>query len=171
MHLLEEQPQEFVERYLVKEMRMQGFSARVLTLAVVGNLVLSSQAKAISNSSLTVAVSGMRNQKGQVCLSLFSEDQGFPSSNERALDYRCVKAEKTPLAVKFSNLSPGSYAVAVFHDENEDGILNRGFLGIPKEGFGFSRNPKILTGPPSFKDAAILVTEPNTEIQIQLEYF
>lgn len=150
---------------------MQRFSAHVLTLAVVGSLVLSPDANAISNSNLTVTVSGLRNQKGRVCFSLFADGQGFPSNSDRALESRCVKVVNTLPAVTFKNLSAGSYAVAVFHDEDGDGIFKRGFLGIPKEGFGFSRNPAILTGPPSFKDAAVSVTDQSLQIQIQLKYF
>ncbi len=39
-----------------------------------------------------------------------------------------------------ANLPVGSYAVSLFHDRNQDGVLNRGELGIPSEGFGFSNN-------------------------------
>lgn len=64
----------------------------------------------------------------------------------------------------------GRYAVAVIHDANEDGKLNSGFLGIPKEGFGFSRNPKIRTSAPDFEDTAILLADQSTSIQILLKY-
>ena len=148
---------------------MQRFSAFGLLLAVVG-IGISSRANAISNSSLTVTVIELRNQQGQVCFSLFSDSKGFPSSSDRALQSRCINARETPLAVTFSNLSPGSYAVAVIHDTNGDGTLNRGFLGIPKEGFGFSRNPRIFAGPPSFRGTAVLVEGQSTNIQIQLNY-
>ncbi|NJN30861.1 MAG: DUF2141 domain-containing protein [Synechococcales cyanobacterium RM1_1_8] len=72
---------------------------------------------------------------------------------------------------RFDNLEPGTYAVAAFHDANGDGLLNRGLMGIPREGFGFSNNPKILVGAPSFKKAAIALTQTQLAIQIQLKYF
>ncbi len=68
-------------------------------------------------------------------------------------------------------MKAGNYAVAVFHDQNNDRILNNNVFGIPKEGFGFSRNPEIRTGAPKFSEAAFLVAGPNTNIQIQLKYF
>ena len=150
-------------------MKMQNFLAGVLTLAAVGNLVLSPVVDAAARNSLTVTVSGLRNQKGRVCFSLFADSQGFPSSNSRALQSRCITAV-TP-AVTFNNLNEGSYAVAVFHDEDGDGVLKRNFLGIPKQGFGFSRNPGIFSGPPSFEDTAVSVKNQSTKIQIQLKYF
>ncbi|GAA6620321.1 hypothetical protein NUACC26_061370 [Scytonema sp. NUACC26] len=74
-----------------------------------------------------------------------------------------------PLTVTFKNLQPGSYAVAVLHDTNSDKKANRNGLGIPLEGFGFSENPVIRTGPPKFNDA-VLVAGSTTNIQIQLNY-
>lgn len=150
---------------------MQRLRASLLLLAIFGNLMVSSSAKAVSHSNLTVTISGLKNQRGQICLSLFSSPQGFPGGSDRAVQTNCVKVADTPLAVRFQNLKVGNYAVAVIHDTNSDGTLNRNGLGIPTEGFGFSQNPKILTGPPQFGDSAVLVAGPQTDIQIQLLYF
>lgn len=76
-----------------------------------------------------------------------------------------------PLVVAFENLPLGSYAVSVFHDANGDGEFNRNFVGMPAEGFGFSRNPAALTGPPKFRDAVVLVAGEVTTIEIVLNYF
>ncbi|MBD2022228.1 DUF2141 domain-containing protein [Leptolyngbya sp. FACHB-36] len=148
---------------------MKRFTSYALLLAIVG-LTAAPHANAAERSSLTVTISGLRNQKGQVCLSLFSEGQGFPGSSDRAIESQCVSVISTETAVTFRNLNAGSYAVAVIHDANKDGTLNKGFLGIPKEGFGFSRNPRIRIGPPSFRDAAISVSGTSTNIMIQLKY-
>lgn len=149
---------------------MRRFSAHALLLAIFGNLAIASHINAVSSSTLTVTVDGLRDQRGRVCFSLFSTEQGFPSNSERATESQCVSVANTLTAVTFRNLNVGRYAIAVIHDANADGSLNRGFLGIPLEGFGFSRNPRILTGPPSFGDAAISVSGVSTNIQIQLKY-
>jgi uncharacterized protein (DUF2141 family) len=60
--------------------------------------------------------------------------------------------------------------IAVIHDSNNDGKLNTGFLGIPKEGFGFSQNPRIGTRAPRFRDTAFLISGESTKIQIALKY-
>lgn len=62
------------------------------------------------------------------------------------------------------------YAIAMIHDENKDGKLNTGLFGIPTEGFGFFRNPKVRMGAPSFKDTAFSLSGPSTQIQIDLKY-
>ncbi|WP_442936973.1 DUF2141 domain-containing protein [Nostoc sp.] len=141
----------------------------MLLLAVLGNLVWPFSAKANFNGELTVEIDGLKNKKGQVCISLFATSEGFPS--DRGLQKQCSKITATPLDITFENLKAGNYAVAVFHDQNDDGTFNSNAFGIPEEGFGFSRNPEIRTSAPKFSEAAFLVAGPNTNIQIQLKYF
>ena len=142
-----------------------------LLVGVVVNFPASLNAGGIYNSNLNVTINGLKNERGQVCLSLFSSRQGFPRSTARAVEARCVKVAAPPLKVNFRDLKVGSYAIAVFHDANSDGTLNSNGLGIPTEEFGFSQNPTILVGSPKFGDAAVLVVGPETNIQIQLQFF
>ncbi|GAA4809529.1 hypothetical protein GCM10023232_00640 [Sphingosinicella ginsenosidimutans] len=72
-------------------------------------------------------------------------------------------------SVLFRGLPPGDYAVSVIHDENDDGRLNT-FVGIPREGFGFSRNPRIRMGPPRFEECRIAVTGAAMREVIQIKY-
>ncbi len=143
----------------------------VLLLTVMGNLLWPLNAKANFNGKLTVEIDGLRNKVGQVCASIFAGSQGFPSNRDRILQRQCTKIDDTSLKISFDNLKAGNYAVAVMHDQNSDLDLNRNNLGMPVEGFGFSRNPEVRTSAPKFSDAAIFVAGPNTDIQIQLKYF
>jgi uncharacterized protein (DUF2141 family) len=145
---------------------MQRFLVGLFLLA---SLVVPSKAEATSSSTLTVTVSGLGNPQGQVCFSLFSGRQGFPSNGAYAIQASCMSAAGTPVVVTFQNLNVGNYAVAVFHDVNGDGVLNRNWLGIPTEAFGFSQNPRILTSAPQFGDSAVLVAGSQTAIQIRLQ--
>ena len=105
------------------------------------------------------------------CASLFSESKGFPSDSEKALQSECIEVtEAAPQKLVFKDLKPGKYAVALIHDANGDGILNSNSFGMPTEGFGFSNNPLVLTGPPKFNNAAIAVKGVNTDIQIKVQY-
>ncbi|MEH2266165.1 DUF2141 domain-containing protein [Nostoc sp.] len=150
---------------------VKGLRVSMLLLAVIGNLAWSFSAKANFNGKLTVEIDGLKNKQGQVCASIFASSEGFPSDRNRGLQKQCIKINDTPLPITFENLKAGSYAVAVFHDQNNDRILNTNVFGIPKEGFGFSRNPEIRTGAPKFSEAAFLVAGPETNIQIRLRYF
>ncbi|MGQ9872227.1 DUF2141 domain-containing protein [Leptodesmis sp.] len=127
-------------------------------------------AEAQYKGDLTVQVEGLNGQKGLLCYKLFSGSQGFPDSNEKAVKKDCIKITEEPIKLTFKNLTAGSYAVAVFHDTNGDRKLNRNSAGMPLEGYGFSNNPAVKTGPPKFGQAVFLVAGPNTNIRIQMKY-
>ena len=150
---------------------MQHFRVVSLIFTVLGSLTLALSASADSASTLTIDVNGLRNRKGQVCLSVFAASIGFPSKTTNAVQSQCIKITDAPFRMTLRQLQPGNYAVAVLHDENNDTRPNRNFLGLPKEGFGFSRNPAISFGPPKFAAAAFPVIGSSTKIQIQLKYF
>jgi uncharacterized protein (DUF2141 family) len=150
---------------------LKKFSVSVTLLATLGNLAWASDARANFNGKLTVEIDGLKNKEGQVCINLFSSSQGFPGDAKKSLNKQCLPINQTPLIVTFDNLKAGSYAVAAIHDRNRDKTLNSNNLGIPTEGFAFSRNPEIRTSAPKFGDAAIILAGPNTAIQIQMKYF
>jgi uncharacterized protein (DUF2141 family) len=68
------------------------------------------------------------------------------------------------------DLPPGRYAIIVFHDENDDGRLNKSMLGIPNEGYGFSNNATGFLSAPSFESAAVEVGSEDRSIVISLNY-
>jgi uncharacterized protein (DUF2141 family) len=138
-------------------------------IATAGVVIISPVAQAV-DTNLTVMVDGLRNKQGQICARLFAQSNGFPDLQDKAVANQCIKATKIASGFKFTNLAPGSYAVAIFHDANADGKLNTGLFGIPSEGLGCSRNPRGLVGPPKFQDAVIFVIGPNNEIKVQLNY-
>lgn len=149
---------------------LQNLSAGLVLLAVFGSVVFSGCASAEMKGNLTVEVDGLQNQKGEVCLKVFSGSRGFPNSNESAVKRQCVKISSIPLTVTFPDLKAGSYAIAVFHDRNGDRILNRNSMGMPTEGYGFSKNPIVRQAPPQFGEAAIMLAGPNTRVNIQMRY-
>jgi uncharacterized protein (DUF2141 family) len=119
--------------------------------------------------TLTVHVDGFRNQKGDLRVSVFKTPDGWPEQEERAFFHSGF-----PLTGKESlaqlSLPPGRYAVVVLHDENSNHKLDRNFLGIPREGFGFANNPKVMLSAPGFDAAALDVACPATDVRIHLIY-
>ncbi len=146
---------------------------RRVLLATLLSISFVRSVNAESTATLTVVVEGINNQNGQICLGVYSRAKGFPMSTEDVLKSACVRPQGDTLTHKFSGLKPGTYAVAVVDDQNGDRKLNKDFLGIPKEGFGLSRNPtvSIATGTPSFFDASFMVIpNQNTTINILMKY-
>ncbi len=65
-----------------------------------------------------------------------------------------LKIRETQARCDFEDIPPGTYALAVIHDENMNGKLDTNWLGVPKEGYGFSNDVKAVRGAPSFSDAS-----------------
>jgi uncharacterized protein (DUF2141 family) len=101
-------------------------------------------------SKLTIKIQGLKHTEGQVCLSVFDSDHGFPDDISVSVMADCFPAADT--IVLEDKLNQGSeYGISLFHDENGNHVLDKiGPFGIPKEPFGFSNNPKISFGPPDF---------------------
>jgi uncharacterized protein (DUF2141 family) len=128
------------------------------------------QAQIALRGDLTVTIDALRSQEGNVCLKLFSSRPGFPNQDEGAVWIECVPIDEVPLTVTIEDLPSGNYAMAVYHDANEDGVLNRNALGMPTEGYGFSNDAPATTGPARFEDAMFLVAGSSTTIEIQMRY-
>jgi uncharacterized protein (DUF2141 family) len=114
-------------------------------------------------------VENLRSAKGVVRICLTRDPAHFPDC-EKDPGRRILSAPAAAAShLRFSALAPGSYAVALFHDENGNGRLDT-FAGIPREGVGFSRNPRLLFGPPSFAATRFPVADEADEA-VRLQYF
>jgi uncharacterized protein (DUF2141 family) len=119
--------------------------------------------------AVTLHVDGFRNQKGDLGVTVFQSSDGWPENNNKALQHGAFPFSGNQATVKL-DLPPGRYAFAVIHDENSNHKLDRNFIGYPKEGFGFSTNPRVYLSAPSFEATAVQVACPATEISIHLIY-
>ena len=127
-------------------------------------------ATAPSSTSVTVNITDLRNTKGVVRACLTTQVKDFPKCHGVANAQKVVHDAAATLTIKFDNVTPGTYAIAVLHDENNNGKVDRALLMMPKEGYGFSRDAKVVMGPPKFKAAAFEVgAEPQTQA-IKMRY-
>ena len=100
-------------------------------------------------TDIEVGLAGLRNARGTVHLCLTKSPAHFPNCGDDPAAVKRSVPAASAARIGFSGIVPGSYALSVIHDENRNGRLDT-FLGIPREGFGFSRNPVIRFGPPRF---------------------
>jgi uncharacterized protein (DUF2141 family) len=103
-------------------------------------------------------------------MAIFDDARYFPKNTARAVVKVVVPVSASQSQVeKFVELPAGHYAVSFFLDANSNGKLDTNIMGIPKERFGFSNNPRILTGPPSFGEAEIeVVTGAKNTFELKL---
>jgi uncharacterized protein (DUF2141 family) len=158
--------------------RLAPTGKRSLGLAAAGALV--ALPLAAGSGELRITVEGIRSAHGTVLIGLYDGPGTFekavnPSARESfliapgrfgAVALRANAAMRS--GVVFTNLEPGRYAAVAFHDENGNGKLDKNFLGIPAEPYGFSNHAQGFLGPPSFADAAIALGDGDSAIRIVL---
>jgi uncharacterized protein (DUF2141 family) len=136
---------------------------RLAAIAIVTGLASSSVAL---SADLTVTVDGVRSAKGTVILELDNSDAQWDNKVAPFANGN-INAQAGSVVYVFRDLKAGQYSVGVFHDENGNGKFDSNFLGIPKESWGFSNNPKGLRKA-SFDEASFSLGSENLAITIHL---
>lgn len=122
------------------------------------------------DNQIHVEVTGLRNDKGQVLCDLFSSASDFPKKRDKAVAHVTSAITNRHAVCEFPAVSPGTYAVSVFHDENSNGKLDTNFMGIPREGVGASNDAKGHLGPPKFDAASFHFLGGRLELKISVNY-
>jgi uncharacterized protein (DUF2141 family) len=118
-----------------------------------------------------VKILNIRNSTGTVDCALFESPVGFPTEFLRsATNVMIIKIRKTQARCDFEDIPPGTYAMAVIHDENMNGKLDTDWLGIPTEGYGFSNQAEGASGVPSFSGASFRYDGRNVDLTMSLHY-
>jgi uncharacterized protein (DUF2141 family) len=129
-----------------------------------------SSANQSATAVLTVRLTTLRSNNGQVGCTLYDSAKGFPTDSTDALQRRwCPIANSTSTCV-FAPIPAGIYAVACFHDENKNGKCDTGLFGIPTEGTVVSNHAKGFMGPPSFDKAKFSFSGVASELQLRMGY-
>jgi len=118
-----------------------------------------------------VKILNIRNSIGTVACALFESPAGFPIEFlQSATNVMVIKIRKAQARCDFEDIPPGTYALAVIHDENMNGKLDTNRQGIPSEGYGFSNDADGRLGAPSFSAASFPYDGRNLDLTISLDY-
>ena len=111
---------------------------------------------AAGDFEITVKVSNIREASGRIAVGLFNHPETFPDMGRQ---YKGAFVDISDAAVThtFTGIPSGTYAIAVYHDINDNRKLDTNFMKIPREPYGFSQGVKPRFGPPKFDDAAFVV--------------
>ena len=151
---------------------------RKIMLGLATVLLMATPAQA---GDLNVTVIGIRSESGAVMMGVYDSAERFEKavnnaahigllSDKGRLIGVTLRARRIDQGIGFLKLPPGRYAIIVFHDENDNGLLDKSLLGIPLEGYGFSNNAHGFFSAPSFDAAAVTVGKGDTNISIALNY-
>jgi len=139
-------------------------SMKTFLLAIILSLI---HAATMAQGELTITIRNIRKIKGSMLVGLFDNETAFPKV---PIIGKVISVTADSLTITFNDLSAGTYAISVVHDENNNGKLDTNFLGIPKEGFAFGNNAMGTFGPPSFKNAQISIIKNPVKQILLLKY-
>ena len=135
-------------------------ASMVAAMAMVGS--------SASAGVLVVEVTGAPDDSGKIDCALYSSEKGFPMEPEKAMRTSMPTQNKGGIC-RFEGLPAGTYAIAASHDENENGVTDTNFLGIPYEAWGVSNGVRPFMRPPTFEEAAFdLSGEGETLLKIKI---
>ncbi|MBC3786602.1 DUF2141 domain-containing protein [Spirosoma utsteinense] len=139
----------------------------MLILLSVLNLFLSasSHRDPLKKTNLKVEIQNVRVVSGAVYIGLFRPGKDFPEG--KSIETKKLNVNSKNVYILFS-VEPGDYAIAVYHDENDNGKMDKRVFGIPKEPYGFSNNFKPVMSAPKFSDCRFSVGDDGKAISIKL---
>lgn len=124
-------------------------------------------AAVLAAGPITFEISNVRNARGKILVAVCPQN--------KFLKEDCVHNGEAParpgtVRVVVPGVPAGDYAAQVFHDENGNEDVDQNFIGIPKEGVGFSRNARIVFGPPKWRDAHFIHQGAPAVMPVRLRY-
>ncbi len=143
-----------------------------LTLALYVGFLNNDETQHLDTVSTTgniqIEIEGLENYNGYIQVDIYKTNKGFPTKNEFAYKKLRFKVSNTKSKYNVSNLSYGTYALAIYHDENSNKINDTNFFGIPKEKIGASNNPSSGYIP-SFNEAKFELKTVQKNITVKLK--
>ncbi len=140
-------------------------------LATLGACAALGTAAPAYAGEVVITITNMRSTEGVVRACMTTQEKIFPKCRKDPASHRTVVPAGESVTIRFTDVEPGTYAIALLHDENDDGKANRALGMMPKEGYGFSRDAKVRMGPPKFEDAVFEHTGEDQELTIKMRYF
>jgi uncharacterized protein (DUF2141 family) len=140
----------------------QGAGFALIAAAMLGG--------AAPSHDVTVSVSGLRSTEGVVRACMTGNAARFPKCAGDPASYRLVVPAASAGRLIFRNVTPGRYAIALLHDENDNGKADRAMGMMPKEGYGFSRDAPVRMAPPKYVDAVFEVGGEDLSLAVKMRY-
>jgi len=114
---------------------------------------------------LTIEVTITKYNKGTIMMALYNSSETYMKTSYKASKQEVVDNKAI---LTFQNIEKGTYAFSMFHDVNDNQKMDKNFMGIPKEPYGFSNDRKGKFGPPDFEKVQFDVNEDLT-VQVAIK--
>jgi len=143
------------------------FSLAYIISSLTGMSFLNpTKAQSAAQATIILKITGFRSEKGQVRIAVFNSPEKWP---EEPVYSSTIDVNSQTVIWKINDVPYGDYAVAVFHDENRNGKMDKNLLGMPLEAYGFSNNVRVTFGPPKWESAKFAVKSSTKDVSIEIK--
>lgn len=118
--------------------------------------------------TLALEVENIKSESGMIWVGIYRSEADFLIKEKATLVGVKVNAQKT-IRIEIPDLEYGAYALAVFHDENNNGEMDRNLVGIPSEPFAFSKPPVSKFRIPTFEEVKFEFTPQRMNLKTRLK--
>jgi uncharacterized protein (DUF2141 family) len=123
-----------------------------------------------ARSTVTVRIEGLRDDRGTLFVAFYDNQRAFADKQGHRIG-GTVRPRNRGAVLVFDDVPPGKYVVAFFQDLNGNHKLDTNLFGVPKEGFGFSRDAMGKLGPPTFEAAVLDIPAGPVSVVMKARYF
>lgn len=138
-------------------------------IAIVAGLLLASAARA---QTINLSITNLESSDGQVILGIYKDQASFDKEKAAIVKefYKGSNVKNGTLQVSFS-LTPGVWGITLLDDTNYDSKMNYNWIGMPKEGFGFSNNYHTGFSKPKFSSFSFNIAQGQTlSVTVKVRY-
>lgn len=157
-----------IMRQQMKNLRAAGIAVTLALMAPGSDALAAACGQAADE--IVVRVSNLRSDAGNVVAVLYGNDPPNFLKRGTKLEKFWLPAAEGTVDVCLTTPEPGTYAVAVYHDENANVKFDKNWFGLPIEGYGISNNPTIFLGPPDFEEAKFEALAGPTVVPVEVHY-
>ncbi len=147
---------------MIEELRHIPIASRLPALAAA--FAIGAAPLLASGAELEVTVKNVKSADGALRVGLYASEADYRKTAIRQLKAEPVHGQ---VALRFADLPAGEYAIAMYHDRNDNGKLDSNLVGVPTEPYGFSGEPAAF-GPPAWREARVRVAPEGAAISVRL---
>ena len=121
------------------------------------------------SQTLKVELDKIPEEEGKAMLALYNSETNYDEEDKPFKHLICERKNFEAKSCQFEKLEKGTYSLAIFWDQDGDKELDTNFVGYPSEDFGFSQNPTIIAGKPSYDSTKFDYDGSDKTLKIELK--
>lgn len=95
------------------------------------------------------------SEEGPIRIAIYDSKESFGEVSQAVIKDALVPAEGYVVWEIGLSMLPAKFAIAAYHDIDDNGELNRALFNAPVEPYGFSNDARSALGPPTFEETLI----------------